>query len=563
MTTAASRVLVALSPGSRSTPLVLALAARPELEVVDVVDERGAAFFALGHARATGRLAVVVATSGTAPAHWYPAVIEASESGVPLLLLSADRPTELMNCGAPQTIDQTRLFGHHVRWFADLGDPSELGSWQRHVDRTLAVAIDRATGIEPGPVHLNVRARKPLERSTPADATDLMAERIAAAIASPALTIAARRVAPTPAALDTIAARIELARRPLMLVGPLPVGTDVTPIVRLADRLGSPIAAEWGSQLRREGTSILGALDLLIEAGRCEADLLIQIGGHPTPSAYERWTATPSGAALPRVVLGTLADAPGTAEIIALGEASEICGALAERVAPRARWDAALVRDHDRARAAITAELAESDPLGEGAAVKLAIDTLPAGATLILGNSLPIRTADRYAESAAALSVIVQRGVNGIDGLIAGACGSAHGTQAPTLAIIGDVSALHDVGSLALLARGPRGDGTGALTVLVIDNGGGRIFEGLPIGRRDDLAHAMPHFLTEHGVDLSAVGRAFGIATARVESRSALRDALASAHTSNRPALIVAVVPPHDARDREARIRTRLNARAT
>jgi len=567
-----ARTLVALSPGSRSTPLVLALAEQPNLEIVDVIDERSAAFFALGHARVTNRPAVVVATSGTAPAHWYPAVIEASEAGVPLVLLSADRPTELMHCGAAQTIDQRRLFGEYVRFFADLGDPHASPAWLRHVDRTMALAIDHATGARPGPVHMNVRARKPLERSEPKDATCLMAERVAAALASPdALRIAACTSQIEPGELDRLAARIDRAERPLVLVGPLAVGTHVEPIAALAERLGAPLVAEWGSQLRGRGFPVLGAFDLLLEVGDDAArtpDLILQIGGAPTASVYERWTTDHRGQRLPRAMIGTkIVDAAGMADELVLSSPSQVCRGLLERTAPRVRWDAQLRARHQQAQGAIAEALEERAVLSEGACVRAAIEALPEYGNLVLGNSLPIRLADRFAPSGRAPTVVVQRGVNGIDGMIAGSLGTIRGRPQPTLAVLGDVTALHDVGSLALVKR----IGCAApLVFLILDNGGGRIFEQLPIGRREDLAHAMPHFSTEHHVDLLAVAQAFGLAATQVDTALELETALGSAFSSlsiqvpsvQVPSVqvIVAKVPPHDARIREARIQERVIA---
>jgi 2-succinyl-5-enolpyruvyl-6-hydroxy-3-cyclohexene-1-carboxylate synthase len=554
-----ARTLVALSPGSRSTPLVLALAERSDLELIDVIDERSAAFFALGHARVTNRFAVVVATSGTAPAHWYPAVIEASEAGIPLVLLSADRPTELMHCGAAQTIDQRRLFGEHVRFFADLGDPHPSPAWLRHVDRTIATAIDHATGDRPGPVHVNVRARKPLERSEPMDATDRMAEHVARALTT-GLRIAARTSSIAPSELDRVAARIAQAERPLVLVGPLPVGTDVGPIGELAERLGAPLVAEWGSQLKGRA-DVLTTFDLLLEVGDVEArapDLVLQIGGAPTASVYERWTTDRSDARLTRVMIGrSIADAAGTADELLLSEPSSVCRALLDRLARRGRWDGALRERHRAAERAIASALEERDVLAEGACVRAAIEALPSEGNLVLGNSLPIRLAERFAPSGRAHAVVVQRGVNGIDGMIAGSLGTITARPEPTLAVLGDVTVLHDIGSLALVKRL---DVPAPLVFLILDNGGGRIFEQLPIGRRRDLAHAMPHFITEHHVDLVAVARAFGISAQRVDTSLALEAALGAAFQAIGPHVIVAQVPPHDARDREARIQARLNA---
>ncbi len=556
-----ARTLVALSPGSRSTPLVLALAEQPALEIVDVIDERSAAFFALGHARMTGRAAVVVCTSGTAPAHWYPAVIEASEAGIPLVCLSADRPTELMHCGAAQTIDQRHLFGPHVRFFADLGDPHESTAWLRHVDRTLALALDHAMGQRPGPVHVNVRARKPLERSSPKDATDLAAERIAAALAGARPPVAARDVHIAEDALERVASRIDRAERPLVLAGWLPPGTDAHPIAAFADRIGAPLAAEWGSQLRGRAASVLTAFDLLLDVGEPEAeepDLVVQIGGAPTASVYERWTTDGRSAPLPRVMIGArIADAAGTAEEIVIAEPIATVRALLERCAPRRRWDAALRERHRIAQGVIASALEDHDVLSEGAAVRAAIAALPEGGNLVLGNSLPIRLADRFAPDGRAPAVVVQRGVNGIDGMIAGSLGAARARARPTLAVLGDVTALHDVGSLALASRL---SADVPLVFLILDNGGGRIFEQLPLGQREDLAFAMPHFTTEHHLDLAAIAHGFGIAARRVHTIAELTGALTDSFNQTGPQVLVASVPPSDAKAREAGMKARLIA---
>lgn len=546
----ARRRLVVVSPGSRSTPLVLAFAAEPSFELVDVIDERAAAFFALGHARATGEAAIVLATSGTAPAHWYPAILEAEAAGLPLVCVSANRPTSLMGCGAPQTLDQHGLFGQHVRFFADLGDPRADAGWLRHAERTVRRAL--AASAE-GPVHLDVRFEKPLEPSEPADATDLAAQSVAAALAEragPAISLGP----PALPALGRLARRIAEAEAPIVLAGPLPVWRDPTPIAALAEALGAPLAAEWASQLR--GPAALHTLDLLLGTGTLPPfDLVLQFGATPTPSAYERWVQA-GGRPLPRIAIGrAIADAAGTAEEIVLADPSEVAAALGDMLPARpARAPGALSALEQRARAAIAAAT-DAAPFSEGAAARAAFASVPAGGQILLGNSLPIRLADRHAHAAAkGIAILVQRGANGIDGLVAGALGAAHRGR-PTLAILGDVTTLHDVGSFALARRLDA-----PLVLLVLDNGGGRIFEQLPLGARADLASALPHFTTEHGVALAEVARAFGLRAAVHERLDTLVPALAEAFAGGGTTVLVARTPPHDAVLRERRIRELVHA---
>jgi 2-succinyl-5-enolpyruvyl-6-hydroxy-3-cyclohexene-1-carboxylate synthase len=540
--------LVVISPGSRSTPLVLALAAEPDFVLVDVIDERAAAFFALGHARATGQGAIVLATSGTAPAHWYPAILEAEASRLPLVCVSANRPTALSACGAPQTIDQHGLFGGHVRFFADLGDPRTDAGWLRHVERTVSRAL--AASVD-GPVHLDVRFEKPLEPSSPEDATDLSARTLARALAGGGPRVTQRAAELARPELERIARRLAQAEAPLVLAGPLPAWTDPSPIRSLARSLGAPLAAEWGSQLH--GRDVLTSLDLFVGTPRLPpVDLVVQLGATPTPSAYERWVAS-AGRPLPRLCIGaSVADPTGMAEEHVLGDPAAIARALLPLLPARDR------SSHADELARLDAEAARhidelADGPSEGAAVRAAFAAAPAGSQILLGNSLPIRLADRFARTCApGVAILVQRGVNGIDGLVAGALGAAHGGR-PTLAILGDVTTLHDVGSLALARR------LGApLVLLVLDNGGGRIFEQLPIGARPELSHAMPHFSTEHGVDLCRVARAFDLPASRHQQIETLITALGEAFSRPGPTVLLAAMPPHDAAARERRLRAAL-----
>lgn len=579
-----------VSPGSRSTPFVLAAARRAELRLRSVIDERSAAFFALGLSRVTGLPTALLCTSGTAPAHYFPAVVEASEAAVPLVVLSADRPTALIGIGAPQTIDQAHLYGSHVRAFVDLGDPTSLAlpDLAGHVARTVA----RARGPVPGPVHLNARASKPLE---PREATSAAGRELAAraaallesfegserlrlreptpATAEPSARerggardeLVAHIGEPAPDRLSEIAARLNAAERPMIVAGPLPLGAPRECVLKLAARTGIAVFAEATSQLRfaRRPSELLcaDAFDLWVgEAGLDGPDVVLEVGWTPTSAAYARWLdrAGPRH----RFVLGgcRYRDPSGTADAVVLGELGPMVTELLERIAPRApnpRWCEQVNALERRAWRAVRAALdprdgaSDEDPLQEGAAVRAVVESLPDGALLALGNSLPIRHVDRFVPGGATdLRVLAQRGVNGIDGWIASAAGAAAADGGPTAAILGDVAFSHDLGSLALAAsvRAP-------LVLVVLDNGGGRIFEQLPIAQAGLEDETMALFTSPPRVDVVEAARAFGIDAEAPADEEALRETLRDALARDRATVLHLRVPPHGAVAVEARVR--------
>lgn len=556
---------VVVSPGSRSTPFVVAIAAREELRVIDVLDERSAGFVALGMARASARPVALLCTSGTAPAHWYPAVIEAALSDVPLVCLSADRPFEHAHCGAAQTIDQIALFGGHVRFFAEVGAPDASESALFGLRRTIAQAVARARDPRPGPVHLNLRARKPLEPRAPESAAEhALRARVDRVLSTPLTQAASRDVVP---AIDPAIAILARARRPLIVAGPMPAHDRAArdAALEIARRTGAPLFAEATSQLRftaREGVVALDALDLALRALERDDDLpdaILQIGATPTSSAYERLLA--SHPEIPRVVAGVTewTDPHGSARVMLIGDRGVTLRALAaalpaiELDAPwRDRW----VSRDARARRAIEAQL-EPHALGEGAVARELVRALPHGGSLSVGNSLPIRTLDRFVPgNDLELDVLCQRGANGIDGLVSGAIGASLATSRPGALLLGDLSLLHDLGGLASarLARTP-------LAIVVVQNGGGRIFEQLPVAHA--APWAMPHFTTPHELDLAHAAALFALPFARAHERSELRAALERAMVHPGVTLIEALVPPHGAREAERAIEARLREDAS
>lgn len=560
-----------VSPGSRSTPFVWAAQRTPGLTLRSVSDERSAAFLALGHTRVTGRPCALLCTSGSAAANYFPAIVEASAAHLPLIVLTADRPLDVQQAAAAQTIDQVKLYGDQVRAFFDLGSPDAAPSALAGLRRCVAQAVTQSQGPLPGPVHLNLRARKPLEPApAQTEAEHALSRRVGelasrpiarhapvAVLANDAVRAAARTLSE--------AASVVIAVGPLHASGPSLAG----PLGELATLLGAPLFAEAGSQVRfalSDHPHSYPLFDWLLStpdlAPRLRPAALLCVGHTPTSSAFERWAAHVPH----RIVLAEhgYPDAIGDAELVASGALEPglqaLLSALRDHTRPAA--DAAFVGElaeaHERCRAVVSeAVSARGATLSEGLAVKTVVETMPDGALLVLGNSLPIRDVDAYVSSAAPeLRVITQRGANGIDGLVAGAIGSAVAGRVPTLLLIGDVSLLHDVGSLAQLrhAQAP-------LVIAVVDNAGGRIFDQLPVAQlyAGDPGAAQL-WLTPPGRELSHAAALFGMSYVAPTSSGAVREAVVSALGQTTPTLLHLRVEPESAQRMRQQILQRLSA---
>ena len=286
-----------ISPGSRSTPFVCAALGHPRVHCTSVLDERSAAHFALGQARATGMPSVLICTSGSAAANYFPAVVEASESRVPLIVLTADRPPELHHCGANQTTDQLHLYGARARFFANVGEPLATEQALRAVRRTAIRAVAEAIGGVPGPVHINAQAREPLEPRAADDPSSVALQSLCDGICAEGDIVGA--VSSTTIAdteqLDWLAAACARAERGLIVCGPAPVtqGAARDAVLRVARLSGFPIVAEAASQFRfMEGASkwVFGASDALWRSADARAslrpDLIVQVGDAPVSKGW-------------------------------------------------------------------------------------------------------------------------------------------------------------------------------------------------------------------------------------------------------------------------------------
>ncbi len=504
---------VCISPGSRSTPISLAFDVRSDVTSWIHHDERSAGFFALGLARVSGRPVALVCTSGTAATEYLPAVTEAAQSYVPLIVLTADRPPELRGLGAPQTIDQIELYGTRVKWFHQAATPDTDPNAAADL---VAAAWQRAIGGRPGPVHVNLPFREPLLATAPA--------------APPGGTALPVQAAPTRPADANLAELRSLVRRSrvLFVVGP---GTtrSAEAIAAAAARCNAVIVADPQSGLRfgPRSRDVIVAADLLVAAGaldRLAPDVVVRFGPLPTSKATWRWLALHPE--IPQILVDPAGDRDPLAagRLIVPGDVAIAAGAIPP-VDGDASWTAAW-RSLDATAAETVAKTLVTEPFpNEPAIARTVVANVPPGGALFAGSSMPIRDVDTFGKlRAEPLRVVANRGANGIDGSISTAAGIA-ATGIPTVALIGDVAALHDVGALATAVRMAL-----PLTVVVVHNDGGGIFHLLP---QADPTLVDPTtfervFGTPHGTDFVEVARAFGLESHRTDDADLLGELVAT-----------------------------------
>ncbi|MCH6563853.1 MAG: 2-succinyl-5-enolpyruvyl-6-hydroxy-3-cyclohexene-1-carboxylic-acid synthase [Myxococcales bacterium] len=544
---------VCVSPGSRSAPLALSFAAHPMIQDHSILDERAAAFFALGLARASRSPVALVCTSGTATANYLPAVVEAHYSRVPLLLLTADRPPEERECGAGQTIDQTKLYGSYVRLFNELPTPELEPSLLRHVRRSACRAVAAALGGPAGPVHLNLPFREPLAPLEVA-ADQEAARNLDPLLREGRLEDPMTRVFPAEPAglrkpdLAQLAQRLRREQRGWLVAGPLDATPELaTELTRLARSLGWPVFADALSQLRcgsPERSLLVEAHDAVLGARDFAEGLLprlvLRFGAMPTSKAYRlllerhpeitQIVVDPWGWSDPTLLASELMRADPLALARALARELERLGRVSVSDFGE-RW----IRAGHRARRILNQGLAERAGLSEPGVVRTLAQVLPGGSALFVASSMPVRDVDLFwPGSERALRVFANRGANGIDGSVSCALGSALGSDAPLVALIGDLALLHDWSGL-LLARRDDIDAT----LVVIDNNGGGIFEFLPVAASAGRDVFERHFAAGQGMDLCKALRGFGLSVSTAKSADELRSALEKSLTSPGVQLVV------------------------
>lgn len=509
-----------VSPGSRSAPIAMALQHHPKIGVLMHIDERSGSFFGVGLAKATGRPVVLLSTSGTAAAEFHPAVVEASYSRTPLIVITADRPPEVQGAGANQSIDQQRLYGSAVRWFVDPGAPVEVPNaarlWRRLAARAYAEAAD-------GPVHLNLPFREPLVPQP---------GHVPAPLGVAGQSISRGRTLPSPSQVAALASALQRAQRPLVVAGEMRDGDRLAPALH---RLGLPLLAEPTSQLRRpEAGAAIESYEALLRAGwslKQGPDLVIRLGAMPTSSALNKWLAAASAPTFLIDPERAWRDQDHVATNILACDPQPLLEALPplERVAWRDQWVAA----GKRATAAIAATMV-STPMHEGHVVRALSARLPDPAQVFIGSSMPIRAAEAFwPQVRPQQRFFANRGASGIDGLVSTGLGLAAGkVNVPTVLLLGDLSLYHDMNGLwALRRHGIRA------TVVVCDNQGGGVFNFLPQAQHQDVFEEL--FATPLGLDLAQVARLYGLVFSPVTDRSGLEPAIADAIAAPTPTMVV------------------------
>ncbi len=495
-----------ISPGSRSTSLTIALARHPGLESIPVLDERSAAFFALGLAKQKLEPVVLVCTSGTAGANYFPAIIEAHESGVPLLVLTADRPPEMRACASGQTIDQQKLFGDYVSFYHELALPEADLEWLRYLRQTVAHAVMRTRAPFAGPVHLNVPFRDPLPPISDGHAEKLEAacdwERFFAHL-EPEGHATAAAVQPT----------LTPEVHGVIVVGPQPsddVERFVSAIGEIARRLGWPVLTDGLSPLRNHASRVphlVTTYDTVLRnaavAERLKPEVVLALGAWPTSKVLRAWLAA---ADAPTWLVSLRPDnrdalhgrtRPLAMELLTL---AATLPAASDANGYQKMW----ARYDEKARAALDARLATTTEMFEGRAAWLLAKHLPPGTAVSVANSMPVRDVEYFwPANDRGARPFVNRGGNGIDGTLSTALGVAHGADRAAVLLTGDLALLHDTNGFLL-----RPKLRGSLTIVLINNRGGGIFDHLPVAQFEPPFEEF--FATPQEADFAKLCAAYG-----------------------------------------------------
>lgn len=533
---------VALAPGSRSTPLVMALATDGRFRIRVHLDERSAAFFAVGVGKASGVPAVMVTTSGTAAANVFPAVVEAAQSEAPLVVLTADRPHRLRDADANQAIDQLRLYGPYVRAFFEAAPPAQEGPALRHLRALAGRAVLASREAPAGPVHVNFPLDKPLEPAGPSgDGVAFATQHPLAAGGrdggSPFVDARpGRRSAPADDVVR-LARLVAGARSGVVVAGPNPDPTRVgEAAVRLAAATGFPLLADplSGARFRPDaGAQVVDGYDLFLRDAyvreRLAPDLIVRVGASPTSSALQGWMEHHNG--VRHVVVdggGRWKDFGALATDYLRADAADtlrmLSGNATRTVDPAWTWAWSAASAVTRA----TVESHEGGAPYEGQILAAVTRSIPSGTSLFVSSSMPIRDLDAFAPPRQEhLTVVGNRGASGIDGILSTAFGVSAATPGTTVCVVGDVAFFHDQNGL-LWAREP----DAPVVFVLVDNDGGGIFHLLPV--RDHEPWFTPLFATPHGLDFEHAARMHGIPledAAPAEVEEALARALAGGGT--------------------------------
>ena len=530
-----------ISPGSRSTPLTIAVAKNPRAKSVIFYDERAAAYYALGHARASGRPAVLICTSGTAAANYLPAVIEAAVEQIPLLVLTSDRPPELRDTGANQAINQTFLFGTHVRWFFDPGCPCS-----EFTTEALLSTIDHAVSktLQPlsGPVHLNFPFREPFFENTETETN------------SKVETLPEQKVYVRNTAFSKVLPNSEikalLKNRPesgILSIGRVPADS-LDSLKKLAEELAWPVFADVTSGLRlgENCPNRITYYDQLLikdlDSANWEIEAVWHIGFPPTSKRWlTHWGENPAAQMVWIADHAERHDQSHNFRWKIESGIAEFCKQVVSELQLEKRADIIPLKTQKwlQASAKVEAVMEQHFPLNSDkkeiddfALSRRLTEIIPETHGFFIGNSIPVRAVDMLGSGKGAeIPTALNRGASGIDGLISSACGYSSGLKRPVSLLIGDLSAMHDLNSFKLLAESPE-----PVFVVLLNNHGGGIFSFLPVAKQTDIFETF--FGTPHSNDFLSVAEMFGLNYFRPDSISAFVKDYRQAVRENKSAVI-------------------------
>jgi 2-succinyl-5-enolpyruvyl-6-hydroxy-3-cyclohexene-1-carboxylate synthase len=507
-------------PGSRSTPLTMALASHSALEVMPILDERSAGFFAVGCAKRLRQPVVLVCTSGTAGANFYPAVIEASETGLPLLVLTADRPPEMRDCASGQTIDQQKLFGNFLNWYTEMATPVATAPMLAYLRQTMIHAWGKSQQPTPGPVHLNFPFRDPLSPLVEPEGPAL-AETLAKTLGGPTFFAAVRPlIGPQPGLLPGQVPWTQWGgmERGVIVAGPTePENPEAycQAVGTLSQQLGWPVLAEGLSPLRNAAPPIPGLIstyDSILRhpdwARDLKPDGVIQLGPLPTSKVLRQWLqAVQSPGWLVSAGSRNLDPLHGLTQRLPTSVTGLVADLARSHPPPCQHSQAYLKTWCDRnqvLRQHLDTTLAALDSFVESKIAWLLAQTLPPDTPLFIANSMPVRDVEWFwPPNQRRIQPYFNRGANGIDGTLSTALGLAHRNRR-TVLLTGDLAFLHDTNGLLQVSKLQ-----GHLTIVLINNQGGGIFEMLPIAQCDPPFEA--YFATPQTVELEPLCKAYGV----------------------------------------------------
>jgi 2-succinyl-5-enolpyruvyl-6-hydroxy-3-cyclohexene-1-carboxylate synthase len=511
-----------VSPGSRSTPMAIALASNSKIALHVFHDERSASFAALGIGLQSGIPAVLLCTSGTAAAQFFAAVIEANHAHVPLLVCTADRPPELQGVGAPQTINQTHLYGAFVRKFIDAGlaDDAKASKW-RSIARD---AFSATVGVNRGPCHVNFPFREPLVG---------VAEALPAADAHSPVRVSADVATASERKMLSLALRAE---RGLIIAGN---GIDQPRfILELAAKLKWPLVADPRSNCRvapesSHGATVVSCADVMLRhqptAESLKPSVVIRIGDPPVSKVVNQWLAQCGAEHIAVTQQPSLIDPDKVVTTHIVGSINELFMEMSRGADTRSEteWISKWKQCEGSARTALDAIFSKQEQLTEPLCAVTVSEAVADGSSVVVSSSMPVRDLEWFAPARDGVRVFSNRGVNGIDGVVSTAVGIALSSKTPTALLIGDIALLHDSnGLLNLIRRDVR------LKIIVVDNEGGGIFSFLPQAQAMEGAQFEQLFGTPHSVDFEALAKTHGIAFTWVATAEELRRELGNTETS-------------------------------